>query len=149
MRDGFSRGDCGARVALSPIRSTARPAMASRSRDRRRARQQQRPYDEIQMTQAKQFFELRQPPAARPGERCVHFSAQTDEWTTPQWIFDALHNEFAFTLDPCSDGTNAKCARFFTAQDNPLNRDWGTETVFVNPPYSECKAWMRKAYGAA
>jgi hypothetical protein len=27
--------------------------------------------------------------------------------------------------------------------------DWGTETVFMNPPYSECEDWMRKAYGAA
>jgi site-specific DNA-methyltransferase (adenine-specific) len=28
-------------------------------------------------------------------------------------------------------------------------KDWGTETVFINPPYSQCEEWMRKAYGAA
>ena len=79
----------------------------------------------------------------------VHFSSETDEWATPQWIFDALDKEFGFTLDPCSDGNNAKTARHFTAKDSPLLQDWGTETVFMNPPYSGCKEWMRKAYGAA
>lgn len=73
----------------------------------------------------------------------------TDVWATPQWLFDALHKEFGFTLDPCSDGTNAKCKKFYTPVENGLLRDWKTETVFMNPPYSEVDVWMRKAYGAA
>jgi len=73
----------------------------------------------------------------------------TDIHGTPQWLFDALDKEFGFTLDPCSDGTNAKCSRFFTEDDNGLLQDWGTETVFVNPPYSDCESWMLKAYKAA
>lgn len=77
------------------------------------------------------------------------FSSESDEWDTPQWFYDALNKEFGFTLDPCTNGGNAKCERFYTAKDAPLNRDWGTETVFMNPPYSECADWMRKAYGAA
>lgn len=75
--------------------------------------------------------------------------AITDEWGTPQWLFDALDKEFGFTLDPCSDGVNAKCKKFFTPTENGLLMSWGTETVFMNPPYSEVDAWMRKAYGAA
>lgn len=82
-------------------------------------------------------------------ETDVMFSQQTDVWGTPQWLFDALHKEFGFTLDPCSDGTNAKCERFFSIYDSGLHKDWGTETVFMNPPYSQCEYWMRKAYGAA
>lgn len=74
---------------------------------------------------------------------------ETDVWGTPQWLFDALDKEFGFTLDPCTDGTNGKCAKFYTMQENGLLQDWGTETVFMNPPYSECGDWMRKAYGAA
>lgn len=74
---------------------------------------------------------------------------ETDVWATPQWLFDALNKEFGFTLDPCSDGTNAKCPKFYTPRENGLLRDWGTETVFMNPPYSEVDEWMRKAYGAA
>jgi phage N-6-adenine-methyltransferase len=77
------------------------------------------------------------------------FSSANDVWSTPQWLFDALDKEFGFTLDPCSDGTNAKTPKFFSIHDTGLLRDWGTETVFMNPPYSECGDWMRKAYGAA
>lgn len=79
-----------------------------------------------------------------PGGR-----TRTDVWSTPQWLFDALNREFGFTLDPCSDGANAKCRQHYTLLENGLRRDWGTETVFLNPPYSECLAWMQKAYGAA
>ncbi len=79
----------------------------------------------------------------------VHFSQDSDEWGTPQWLFDSLNKEFGFTLDPCSDGDNAKCVNFYTMRENGLLRDWKTETVFMNPPYSDVAAWMRKAYGAA
>ena len=79
----------------------------------------------------------------------VMFSQATDVWGTPQWLFEALDKEFGFTLDPCSDGTNAKCAKFYSIHDSGLLKDWGTEPVFMNPPYSQCQDWMRKAYGAA
>lgn len=32
----------------------------------------------------------------------VLFSSNTDDWATPQDLFDALDAEFHFTLDPCS-----------------------------------------------
>ena len=79
----------------------------------------------------------------------VHFSQGTDEWPTPQWLFDALNKEFGFTLDPCCTHDNAKVKNHYTMMDNGLLRDWGQETVFMNPPYSGCKEWMGKAYGAA
>lgn len=79
----------------------------------------------------------------------VHFSQDSDEWGTPRWLFDSLNKEFGFTLDPCSGGENAKCVDFYTMRENGLLRDWGIETVFMNPPYSDVAAWMRKAYGAA
>lgn len=79
----------------------------------------------------------------------VLFSSANDVWDTPQWLFDALDKEFGFTLDPCSNGENNKCTRFFTMQENGLLQDWGGEVVFMNPPYSQVNDWMRKAYGAA
>ena len=79
----------------------------------------------------------------------VHFSSKSDEWATPQWFFDALNKEFGFTLDPCSDGDNAKCDNHYTLQDDGLQKDWGTETVFMNPPYSLCRQWMKKAFDAS
>lgn len=79
----------------------------------------------------------------------VMFSQDTDEWATPRWLFDALDKEFGFTLDPRSDGSNAKCPKFYSVRDSGLLKDWGTETVFMNRPYSQCRTWMHKAYAAA
>lgn len=75
---------------------------------------------------------------------------QTDVWGTPQWLFDLLHAEFDFTLDPCSDGDNAKCARYFDSiYEDGLAQDWGHERVFMNPPYTDCLGWMRKAWASS
>lgn len=77
----------------------------------------------------------------------VHFSSKTDLWATPQAFYDALHAKFNFTLDPCSDGTNAKCAKYFTAKEDGLAQDWSQETVFMNPPYGRVIGdWIRKAH---
>jgi phage N-6-adenine-methyltransferase len=77
------------------------------------------------------------------------FSSATDEWPTPQWLYDALDREFGFTLDPCASPENAKCGRFFVPEDAPLLKDWGVEMAFVNPPYSAVKDWVGKAYHSA
>lgn len=80
----------------------------------------------------------------------VHFSSASCEWSTPQWLFDALAREFAFTLDPCATRENAKCPRFFNREDDGLAQDWGDEVVFMNPPYGAAIGrWMRKAYESA
>jgi phage N-6-adenine-methyltransferase len=71
---------------------------------------------------------------------------KTDVWGTPRALFNELDAEFGFTLDPCSDGTNAMCERFCTPENSGLLADWSFETVFMNPPYSDCYSWMRKAY---
>ena len=77
----------------------------------------------------------------------IHFSSATDEWPTPQWLFDALISEFPFTLDPCATPKNAKCRRFFTKDENELRQDWSRETVFMNPPYGRAiNRWVQKAF---
>jgi len=74
-----------------------------------------------------------------------------DQWETPADLYAQLDAEFGFTLDPCASAENAKCAKYFTYEMGGLSRDWGTERVFVNPPYSSPKLafWMRKAYTAS
>ena len=68
------------------------------------------------------------------------------EWQTPPEVFDPLHAEFAFTLDPCATAQSAKCSRFFTEADDGLSKSWAGERVFLNPPYGrEIYAWTRKA----
>ena len=76
------------------------------------------------------------------------FSSESVEWATPQWLFDALNIEFSFTLDPCCTAENTKVKdNFFTRQEDGLSQDWGTHSVFMNPPYGkEISQWMEKAF---
>lgn len=74
------------------------------------------------------------------------FSSATDEWSTPQDVFDKLNDEFSFTLDPCANDTNHKCKKYFTKTENGLLQDWDDEIVFCNPPYGrEIGKWVKKA----
>lgn len=61
----------------------------------------------------------------------VLFSSKTDDWSTPQDLFDALDAEFHFTLDPCSNEQNHKCKKYFTKEDNGLLHDWGGNVYFA------------------
>jgi len=74
------------------------------------------------------------------------FSSISDEWSTPDDLFAQLDQEFHFTLDPCATQANAKCARYFTKEQDGLSQDWSSETVFMNPPHSGIKRWLRKAW---
>jgi len=53
------------------------------------------------------------------------FSSKSDEWSTPQILFDELNAEFNFDLDPCSTNENHKCEKYFTLDDNGLAQNWG------------------------
>jgi hypothetical protein len=44
----------------------------------------------------------------------VHFSSQTDEWSTPQDFFNIIDDEFHFDLDACALDSSAKCPNYFT-----------------------------------
>lgn len=77
----------------------------------------------------------------------VHYSSKSNEWATPQKLFDELNEEFNFTLDPCATDENAKCDKHFTIEDDGLSKDWSKDVVFMNPPYGrEIKKWIKKAY---
>ena len=72
------------------------------------------------------------------------------DWETPVELFDALDEEFGFTLDVCASAENAKVERFFTEADDGLAQDWGRETCWMNPPYGrDVYQWMEKAQAAA
>jgi phage N-6-adenine-methyltransferase len=68
-----------------------------------------------------------------------------DRETVPE-VFDPIHARYGFTLDVAAAKHNAKVRRFFTAQDNGLVQSWASERVWCNPPYSDCGAWVRKAW---
>ena len=55
----------------------------------------------------------------------VLFSSASEEWATPQDVFDALDAEFDFNLDPCATDENHKCAEYFTKEWDGLRQSWG------------------------
>ena len=50
----------------------------------------------------------------------VHFSSATDKWSTPQDLFDKLHEVWGFDLDVCALPDNAKLAHYFTPEQDGL-----------------------------
>ena len=74
------------------------------------------------------------------------FSSNTNEWETPQDLFDMLDAEFNFTLDPCASRKNKKCKKYFSIKTDGLSKKW-SGSVFMNPPYGQAiKHWIEKAY---
>jgi phage N-6-adenine-methyltransferase len=74
------------------------------------------------------------------------FKTGNMECSTDQGVFDQLDAEFHFNLDPCATKENAKCKKFYTKEDNGLEKNWEGR-VFMNPPYGrEIGGWMKKAY---
>jgi len=75
-------------------------------------------------------------------------SSNTDNWATPNNLFEVLDKEFNFNLDPCADDLNHKCSRYYTKEIDGLSREWGgDDRIFMNPPYGkEIKKWVKKAY---
>ncbi|EMD9275283.1 phage N-6-adenine-methyltransferase [Cronobacter malonaticus] len=66
-----------------------------------------------------------------------------DQWRTPDNIFWGINAMFGpLVLDLFSDGENAKCDAYYTAEDNALTQDWSARlaelngAAFGNPPYS-------------
>lgn len=86
----------------------------------------------------------------------------SDSWETPDWLFDELNAEFNFSIDLCATAENSKCKLFY--EDyllNKLSDNWywslagynnsesrysKIETAFMNPPYSNPKPFIEKAW---
>lgn len=76
----------------------------------------------------------------------VHFSSETDNWSTPQDLFDKLNSKYGFTLDVCADSVNAKCNSYFTKEQDGLLQEW-KGVCWMNPPYGRTIGlWIKKAY---
>jgi len=75
----------------------------------------------------------------------ILFSHKSDEHGTPQWLYNKLDKIYQFNLDPCATKESAKCAWYFTKEQDGLAQNWTNHRAFVNPPYSETKLWVEKA----
>lgn len=71
--------------------------------------------------------------------------ADVDDRETHPENFDPLMARFRFTLDVAASPHNAKCRDYFTPDDDGLKQPWDG-SVWCNPPYSDCGAWVRKAW---
>lgn len=79
----------------------------------------------------------------------VHYSSSSDQWSTPQDLFDELDREFGFTLDVCATAENAKCKSFYDRERDGLQQAW-EGVCWMNPPYgNEIGDWVRKARESA
>jgi len=69
-----------------------------------------------------------------------------DDCGTPWDLFDVLNAEFHFTIDVASSHHNTKLHRHFTREDDGLAQSWNNERVWCNPPYSDLRTWVKKAW---
>jgi phage N-6-adenine-methyltransferase len=68
-----------------------------------------------------------------------------DRGTDPEF-FASIEKRFGkFTLDVAAAPHNAKCERYYTIEDDGLEQPWRGR-IWCNPPYSDCGAWVRKAW---
>jgi phage N-6-adenine-methyltransferase len=77
------------------------------------------------------------------------FSSKTDEWETPQDLFDKLNTEFKFDLDVCCNEYNCKCEIGYMKSEEDqggLSKKW-FGSCWMNPPYGrKIGEWVKKAY---
>lgn len=69
-----------------------------------------------------------------------------DEWSTPQWLFDELNEEFGFSLDVCATQYNSKCYLCCYKENSCFDRSWKGNICFMNPPYSNPFPFVKKAW---
>ena len=75
-------------------------------------------------------------------------SRASDEWGTPDEVFLPLDAEFHFGLDAAASFDSHKCHTYLTKESNALACDWRSisQSVFLNPPYSQLRAFVQKAH---
>lgn len=73
---------------------------------------------------------------------------KVDDRATPPELFDPLNERFRFTIDVAASAHNTKCERFYSIEDNGLEQSWAGERVWCNPPYSDIRPWVAKAWGS-
>lgn len=82
------------------------------------------------------------------------FSSKSNEWETPQWLFDHMNSIYNFEVDVCASAHNAKCPVFFTEEDDALSDTWDkmledrghkkAHAFWCNPPYGrDIYKWVR------
>jgi len=72
---------------------------------------------------------------------------RSDEWETPQEVYDYIVNELSFIpeIDVCAEYGNNKCSKFYSKEEDGLSHEWKTWNVWCNPPHSQTGKWVKYA----
>lgn len=81
-----------------------------------------------------------------PQQVAKRGATERDNLGTDPELFTKLDTRFHFTLDVCATPRNTKCARFYMDSDCGLTSPWRGERVWCNPPYSDIRTWVGKAW---
>lgn len=78
--------------------------------------------------------------------------SQTDDWATPQELFDRLNAYHNFDLDAAASSMNHKVDNWLgldhpdPARKDGLTAEWDGQHVWLNPPYGRIlNQWVAKA----
>lgn len=76
------------------------------------------------------------------------FSSDKNYWETPWELFNNINRKFKCVLDVCSTHVNKKCDKYYTIEDNGLEKSWKTgknKFAYCNPPYGkDISKWIKK-----
>lgn len=82
-----------------------------------------------------------------PIEDIIAFSSKSNEWETPQALFNLLHQRYSFIIDVCATKDNTKCDIYFDKDSDGLNQRWSGYSCWMNPPYGgQIIKWVEKAH---
>jgi len=75
----------------------------------------------------------------------TRFKSNTVEWPTPPELYEPLNAEFGFDTDVAATAENAKCANYWTKEQDGLVQPWG-RCNWMNPPYGrDVPRWLSRA----
>lgn len=71
---------------------------------------------------------------------------EVDDRATDPQLFAQFHDRFDFTVDAAAAEHNARLPRYWTRANDGLVQSWAGERVWCNPPYSDIRPWVEKAW---
>jgi phage N-6-adenine-methyltransferase len=80
------------------------------------------------------------------NDRRWHATEVADDRAITLDDFGPLHERFRFTIDAAAAPHNARLPRYWTRESNALEQPWRGERVWCNPPYSDIRPWIEKAW---
>lgn len=71
---------------------------------------------------------------------------EIDDRATTVEVFGPLHERYEFTIDVAAAVHNTKLPLFYDRLSDGLSQSWACERVWCNPPYSDIRPWVEKAW---